>query len=231
VTDIRERLDHVRWLGGGSGAGKSTIAARLATEHGLRVYDTDAAISPHVARSSPAAHPLATAFVGMDMDERWLTRSPAEMLATFHAFQGELFELIVEDLLALPTSPPVLVEGFRLLPRLVAPLLRDSDGARQAAWLIPIPEFRRAAFESRGGLWKIAGQTSDPPRALEHLLARDALFTGQVADEAAQLGLTTIPVDGGATVEVLTERVAIALGLEDGHPPDGPVPDGTAAPA
>jgi hypothetical protein len=214
VTDLRERLGHVRWLGGGSGAGKSTIAARLASAHGLRVYSTDE--TRHVARSTPAEHPLATAFVAMDMDERWLNRMPAEMLATFHGFQGELFELIVEDLLALPSEPGILVEGFRLLPRLVAPLLREPNGAGQAAWLIPLPAFRRAAFEARGSLWRIAGQTSDPPRALENLLARDALFTAQVADEAAALGLDTIDVDGTLTVDALTNRVAIALGLGAG---------------
>jgi hypothetical protein len=216
VDDLRERLAHVRWLGGGSGAGKSTIAARLAAEHGLRVYSTDDAIQPHVARSSPAAHPLTAAFVAMDMDERWLTRSPDEMLETFHGFRGELFELIVEDLLALPSESPVLVEGFRLLPRLVAPLLRQPSGAGQAAWLIPTAAFRREAFDARGSLWKIAGQTSDPRRALENLLARDALFTSQVAVEAAALGLATITVDGSLTVEALAGRVAVALGLRDG---------------
>jgi hypothetical protein len=216
VADLHERLGHLRWLAGGSGAGKSTIATRLGAEHGLRVYGTDDAIQPHVARSTALRHPLTHAFVAMDMDARWLTRSPAEMLATFHGFQGELFELIVEDLLALPSQPPILVEGFRLLPRLVAPLLREPHGAGQAAWLIPTPAFRRSAFEARGSLWKIAGQTSNAPRALENLLARDALFTARIAEEAARLGLTTIGVDGDLGVEALTDRVAVALGLGPG---------------
>ncbi|MEA2673298.1 MAG: hypothetical protein QOI92_490 [Chloroflexota bacterium] len=216
VDDLAARLGHVRWLGGGSGAGKSTIAERLAGALGLRIYSTDAAIQPHLDRSTPARHPLVTAFAAMDMDERWLTRSPAEMLATFHGFQGELFELIVEDLLALPTEPAILVEGFRLLPRLVAPLLREPHGAGQAAWLIPTPAFRRAAFTARGNLWSIARQTSDPPRALENLLARDARFSEQVAAEAATLGLQTILVDGSLTVEALTRRVEVALGLGAG---------------
>jgi hypothetical protein len=215
VDDLRDRLAHVRWLGGGSGAGKSTIAARLAQQYGLRAYATDAAIRPHVARSTPAEHPLTQALLAMDMDERWLTRSPAEMLATFHGFRGELFEFIVEDLLAMPRSPGVLVEGFRLLPRLVAPLIRD---VWQAAWLIPTPAFRRAAFEARGSTWTIAGQTSDPPRALENLLARDALFTEELAREAAAHSLTAIDVDGTLDLEALTLRVARALGLGGGSP-------------
>jgi adenylate kinase family enzyme len=32
-----EALRHVYWIGGGSGAGKSTIARRIAAQHGLHV--------------------------------------------------------------------------------------------------------------------------------------------------------------------------------------------------
>lgn len=41
AAPLQRRLRHVYWLGGGSGAGKSTIARRIAAHHGLHVYDTD----------------------------------------------------------------------------------------------------------------------------------------------------------------------------------------------
>ena len=40
VATLRARLRHVYWIGGGSGAGKSTIARRLAARHGLQLYVT-----------------------------------------------------------------------------------------------------------------------------------------------------------------------------------------------
>ena len=43
----RDRLGHVYWIGGGSGAGKSTIARRLAARHGLRLYATDEVMRDH----------------------------------------------------------------------------------------------------------------------------------------------------------------------------------------
>ncbi|MEJ7803093.1 MAG: AAA family ATPase [Candidatus Limnocylindria bacterium] len=205
------RLEHVRWVGGGSGAGKSTVARRLAEEHDLRVYRSDETIQAHVGRSNPVDHPLLHAFLAMDMDERWLNRSPQVMLESFHAFEGEAFELIVDDLLALPMDTPVLAEGFRLLPRLVAPLLGRLD---QAVWLVPSPQFRRAAFAARGFTWEIPGKTSEPERALQNLLERDRLFTDQVAAESAGLGLAVIEVDVGLSVETLTELVGDALGLK-----------------
>lgn len=52
----------------------------------------------------------------MDLDKRWVNRSPETMPETFHWFRGEGFGLIVEDFLRLPREPGVIVEGFRLLP-------------------------------------------------------------------------------------------------------------------
>jgi hypothetical protein len=165
----------------------------------------------HVRRSNGSDHPLLHAFLGMSMDQRWLNRPPAEMLATFHSFRGEAFELIVEDLLKLPGDAPILVEGFRLLPQLVAPLLED---VRQAVWMLPTPQFRHAALTSRGSLSAIAGRTSDPERALSNLLERDRLFTDELAQEATALGLQVIRVEVGMEIAALGAQVAAALDLE-----------------
>jgi hypothetical protein len=102
------------------------------------------------------------------------------------------------------------VEGFRVLPRLVAPLLSQRQ---QAIWLIPTRAFRRAAFEARGTLQVIAARTSDPERALANLLARDALFTDELARQAMELDLELIQVDVGVPPESLIGRVADSLGL------------------
>jgi hypothetical protein len=210
IGPLRERLAHVWWLGGGSGAGKSTIARRLAAAHGLRVYSTDEAMADHAARCGPQDAPFLAAFKAMDMDERWLNRPPAVMLDTFHWFRGEAFDLIVDDLLALPTDERILVEGFRLLPRLVAPLLPDLS---HGAWLLPTHAFRLAAFTSRGGLMDIAGRTSDPDRALERLLRRDAMFTDVVGGEAGAQGLCIVRVDTATGIDPLTARLAAHFGL------------------
>jgi 2-phosphoglycerate kinase len=207
---LRDRLRHVYWLGGGSGAGKSTIARRVAERHGLRLYATDDVMADHARRSTPDDAPSLAAFAAMDMDDRWLNRSPETMLETFHWFRGEGFHLIVEDLLRFPTRPGVVVEGFRLLPRLVKPLLAEPG---RAVWLLPTPAFRRAAFESRGTLWEIARKTSDPERALANLLERDRLFTERLSEEARRLDLRAIAVDIAITEDELAGQVTTAFGL------------------
>jgi 2-phosphoglycerate kinase len=206
----RAELGHVYWIGGSSGAGKSTIARRLADEHGLQLYLTDDVMPDHARRSAPESVPHLSAFAAMDMDERWLNRSPGTMLETFHWYRGEGFGLIVEDLLRLPREPGVVAEGFRLLPHLVRPLLAVPQ---RAVWLLCTPEFRRAAFESRGGLWRIAGKTSDPPRALRNLLERDRMFTDRLRAEVADLDLPVVEVDVTLTEDDLADRVSRQFGL------------------
>jgi adenylate kinase family enzyme len=61
------------WIGAGSGAGKSTIARRLADRHGLRLYSTDDAMADHGRRIDPSDAPFLREFAAMDMDERWLS--------------------------------------------------------------------------------------------------------------------------------------------------------------
>ena len=198
-------LQNVYWIGGGSAAGKSTIADRIAAERGLSVYSTDDVMADHARRSSPENCPLLHEFMAMDMDERWVNRPPQLMFETFHWFRGEGFDLISEDLLRLPPEPAVIVEGFRLLPRLVEPLLPARN---RAVWLLPTPEFREAVVESRGG--SVSGflaKTSHPEEALRNLLERDRLFTEWLRAETARLELHALEVDTSTREDDLLKRV------------------------
>lgn len=211
MVSVSSVLQHVYWIGGGSGAGKTTIARRIAAQHGLRVYATDDVMADHARRSTPEDSPLLHRFMAMDMDERWVNRPPKTLLETFHWFQGEGFNLIIEDLLCFSREPGVIVEGFRLLPRLVQPLLSVST---RAVWLLPTPAFREAVVKSRGGsAWGFLARTTDPERALRNLLERDRMFTEILREETARLELPAIEVDTTMTEDELVRRVTEVFGL------------------
>lgn len=211
VRELQKQLQHVYWIGGGSGAGKSTIARRVAAQHGLHVYASDDMMPDHARRSSPEDSPLLHEFMAMDMDQRWLNRSPKTMFETFHWFRGEGFDSIVEDVLRLPRVPGVIVEGFRLVPRLVKPLLSEST---RAVWLLPTVEFRQEVIASRGGSgWGFLAKTTDPERALHNLLERDRMFTDVLREETARLELCSIEVDTTMTEDDLVNRVTDLFAL------------------
>ena len=204
-------LDHVYWIGGGSCAGKTTVARRIAAQYGLHLYATDDVMPDHARRTSAQDSPLLHRFMAMDMDQRWLIRSPQTMLETFHWFRGEAFNLIVEDLLKLPPERAVVAEGFRLLPQLVHPFLSVPS---RAVWLLPAPEFRQTEVERRGGpAWTFLAKTSNPQKAFSNLLERDRMFTDMLREETARLGLHVVEVDKTITEDDLVKRVIGALGL------------------
>jgi Shikimate kinase len=202
---VHNDLDHVYWVGGAPGAGKSTVARRLAERFGLHLYDTDAMMAEHARRSTAAQAPYLHRFIAMDQDERWATRTPEQMLTTFHWFRGECFPLIVDDLRALPAGTRAVAEGFRLLPHLVRPLLAEGD---RAVWLLPSAAFRRDALASRGSTWTLAGRTSDPERARRNLAERDRLFTERLARQTRRLGCRTLDLDRGTSADEVFTRVS-----------------------
>jgi hypothetical protein len=204
-------VNPVYWIGGGSASGKSTIARRIAAKHNLKVYATDDVMDDHARRSSIDDSPLLHSFMAMDMDQRWVNRSPKIMLDTFQWFRGEGFNLIIDDVTRLSREQGLIVEGFRLLPNLVKPFLSERS---RAVWLLPTPEFRQAVVESRGGsAWGFLAKTSDPERALSNLLERDRMFTNMLREETTRLGLQSFEVDTSTSEEDLAKGISKTFGF------------------
>jgi hypothetical protein len=202
VTDLRERLSHVLWIGGGTGAGKSSVATALVRRYGLVRYDYDwHDARDHTERTRPDRHPHRAAFLAMSLDERWVHPTPRDMADNAVGSFRDRFEMVIEDLLALPRGQLVVADGFGLLPELIHPL---APNPRQAIFLLPTPEFRAGALEKRG--WRTIDGTSDADRARANRLARDDLLTEHVRQKAAQRGFASINIDGSrGLAEVIDE--------------------------
>ena len=198
-------LAHVLWIGGGTGAGKTTLATRLAGRHGLRTYHYDHAERAQIARMSADHQPLFTHWLARSMDERWVRPLPAELARTTLRLQEERFALVLEDLRALADGALVIAEGFGLRPDLIAP---HVDDPRRAVFLIPTPAFREQALRAAGRLWSMPCDTSNPPVALANRLARDRLLTEQTREAARTRGFTIVDVDGTRGPDALAEAIA-----------------------
>src|SRR5688500_3759889 len=124
---LRAALAHVLWIGGATDAGKSSVAQALAARHGLQEYHYDRydrrEPGGHWARADPMRHPHMHQSIGRSPEESWVHTTPEEMLAGWLRVAPERFSLTLEDLQALPPTPPIIAEGYGFLPELVAPLL------------------------------------------------------------------------------------------------------------
>lgn len=211
--DQKRDLAHVRWIGGSPAAGKSTITRMLAATHSLTVYDFDGHESDHAVRrmTDAATYPAYASFLALTMDQRWLLRSIEDMAQQAIAMWTERFRLVVDDLCALPKSARVLTEGAGLFSECVGSLISSR---RHAIWLVPTASFcREVRLQRDAGSF---ADTSDPSRALDNLIARDILLAQYVREQAKEVGLTVLEVDGTRSIERTASLVEQHL-LLTGH--------------
>lgn len=160
------------WIGGSTDAGKTSVARALAAKHGWQeyhydLYDRDE-LPGHWARTDPVRHPHLHASPIRDRDWIWVDTTSEELVERWIRWTPERFELTLEDLLALPATPPIVAEGYGFLPDLVLPLVASKH---QAIWLVSTEEFRRSSYERRGKKRSFA-DTSDPERAHRNHIGR-----------------------------------------------------------
>jgi hypothetical protein len=210
MSDLQQALSHVLWMGGSPCSGKTSISAILAEQHDLYVYHCDEAWDAHCRRANPEQHPRMHRLLGMSWDDIW-GRPVDDLLEDELTIYGEEFPMIVDDLLALPASRPVLAEGTALMPRCVAPLLVRMT---RAIWVLPTEMFQRHAYPRRGEwVQGILSQCTRPDESFRHWMDRDVAYGHEMARQATDLGLEVLWVDGERSIIENAARVAAHLGL------------------
>jgi cytidylate kinase len=197
LEDLRARLRHVIWIGGGPQAGKTTLSRLLAGKWDLKIYNLDwHAVREHAGRPGTAV----VAFQRLSMDGRWAVPTADELLERSVTIWQDGFTLVLDDLLAMPRSRTIVAEGPGAFPWCVAPLL---SSARQAIFLVPTPERREIVASRRWG----SGQRERFPgiverdRALTNIRARDALLDARIVSSCVELGLRCERLDGSLDLD------------------------------
>jgi hypothetical protein len=217
-TDLKAALARVLWIGGATDSGKTSVARVLAEKYRLQAYHYDrydrVGLPGHWARADPVRHPHMHASPVENRDWMWVDTTPQELVERWLQTTPERFQLTIEDLLALPSQPPVVAEGYGFLPDLVLPLLASP---RQAIWLVSTEKFKRATYDRRGkGAF---ADTRDPGRARRNHIGRDLLLAEHIRGRAAELGLPVLEIDGTRSLE---EVVSLVDAHFDPFLPDAP---------
>lgn len=137
----------VLWIGGPEGSRVSDVARALAQRFDLQLYLVD----EHAAAHGP--------------------RLPRMLDESFLNTARHRFRLVLEDLRALPDTPPAVVAGPQLLPTSVAAVLRSPD---HALFLVPDDAddlARRYFYEARDLQLTVLRGEATVDRAAQHFAA------------------------------------------------------------
>lgn len=187
----------VYWMGGAPCAGKTTIAQIIAQEFGWQVYSLDRHVEDYLRRADPVQHPNLAEYNALGL-KRFLSLPADEQLQRIWRMSEEWFGFLLEDVAALETVAPILVEGANIRPQDVAAAGADL---RRAVWLAPTEAFLLETYPRRGAwVQDVLQQFPQEERVdvFEQWMLRDASHAEQVLAQASALGIRTIVVDGSA---------------------------------
>ena len=199
---------HLRWLIGGSGSGKSTVAQAIGARTGILVYDMDAAVFGGRFRFDPLCHPATTAWFTAANPLHWMLSQPwAEFDALYRAANAETLDLLADDLAGRPDEPLLIDGGIthpcvltQVIPAARIICLERDEAQRAAEWhTSPTRTPMRdeiLALPDGAALWR---------RFLEY----DQQMTETIGRESRACGIQILRWGEGDTVEQVGERVWI----------------------
>lgn len=185
------------WIGGGQGAGKTTLSWHLSRASDLPLHRVDLWTYDHQARM-PAGDSL----------DRQLARGPKAAADAFESHSRFRLELVLHDIAERGLGKvPAIVEGPQLMPGLAAQLPPGYG-----VWLLPDPEQIRMVREER----LTGGETlADRPAAgrspASLVLQRDAILTSRIRESVVLADRPVIEVPPSPDWAVIAAAIGTAL--------------------
>lgn len=185
------------WIGGGQGAGKTTLSWHLSRANDLPLHGIDLWTYDHQARM-PA---------GDSLDEE-LARGPEAAADAFESRSRLRLKLALDDIAARDLGKvPALVEGPQLMPGFAA---RLPPG--WCVWLLPDPARTRITREERLANEETLAARPVAGRSRTALvLQRDAILASRIRESAVLIGKPVIEVPPSPDWQAITAAIESAL--------------------
>lgn len=209
------------FVGGGTCAGKTTAARRVAEDAAVRVFSVDDRLEGYARIAEAEGNIAMREALSSDFERLWM-RDPGVQLDEMLRFYADAFPYAMDDLRefaasvnrrlpggAEPSFAPVIVaEGIAFMPE----LLHAAGVAADRCVFATCPRaLHDERYARRDWMPLMLDGCSDPERAFELWMDRDELFAEHVRSECARLGYPHILVDSdnpGALADAIGRLVA-----------------------
>ena len=205
AKDVLFHRSNLRWLIGGSGSGKSTIARALGAQTGITLYDMDEAVFGRY-RFDPARHPATTAWFTAANPLHWMLSQPWPAFdALYAAAHAETLDLLAADLAGRPDEP-LLIDGGITHPSVLAQViptgrilcLETDDARRRHEW---------ETAPGRAGMKAEILALPDGAALWRRFQEYDRQMTATLSRESRACGIQIVRWEEGNTLEQISERV------------------------
>lgn len=190
------------WIGGGQGAGKTTLSWDLSRANDLPLHRVDSWAYDHLARMPE----------GDSLDEQ-LARGPGAAADAFESHSRLRLELVLADIAARDLGQvPALVEGPQLMPGFAAQVPPGW-----CVWLLPDQARTRVTREERLAAEEtLAGRPVARRSRISLVSQRDAILTSRIRESAILAGRPVIEVPPSPDWPAIAAaaRTALAPALE-----------------
>lgn len=190
------KLEHVLWIGGPSGAGKTAVALRIAKRHGLRLYNSDVMTWSHRDRALAEGDAAALRWEELRTTNTLDHLVPEELEKL--SLRSQRADMVLHDLAGMPPSPLIIAEGGVLPVWVIEQGVAEPS---QVLWLLPTVQVQAQNLARRG--WRgLAAGTSTAFLEQSRLLAER---------KASEHRIPTLVVDGSWDLMELTSRVEVCF--------------------
>jgi hypothetical protein len=203
--------NRVLWLGGSACAGKTTTTSRIEEDFRFKAYNCDDQMDRHAenAQEGSAAYVFKQVYADDQASRRFYGGSAVDMAEAYAAWGTEVFETIYDDVTALSTSSPVIVEGALIPPSILLRKVNPVD----VLFVFSTPDFLETMWRERSWYSLLAQKTDNPQEAFENFVRATALISERWQDQCNDLGVRMIVTAGRIRIEESYAEVKRAFGL------------------